>query len=100
MEAFLKKYDTLLIGILLATVLPIITYLICYTAKSSYMDIGEFTAQVFNNRSYRINVLTMCVLPNMFLFYFVNFRYHMGQFTKGLVIVSLLIGVAIAISAL
>lgn len=96
----IKKYDTTLMGLILALVLPIITYLILYFIKANHLSFTEFTYLVFNSASYRVNVLTMCILPNMFLFYFVNFRFHMNKFTKGLVIISLLIGLVIVFSSL
>ncbi|MEO9257103.1 MAG: hypothetical protein ABI207_01905 [Crocinitomicaceae bacterium] len=96
----IKKYDTTLMGLILALVLPIITYLILFLAKAHHLSFSEFTYLVFNNASYRVDVLTMCVLPNMFLFYFVNFRFHMNKFTKGLVIISILIGLTIVFSSI
>jgi hypothetical protein len=96
----IKKYDTTFMGLVLALVLPILTYFIFYGIKANHLSISEFTYLVFNSASYRVNVLTLCVLPNMFLFYFVNFRFHMNKFTKGLVIISLLIGLMIVFSSI
>lgn len=96
----MKKLDTLLYGLLVALILPILTYLVCYSVKANTFSLGEFTSYLFNSPTDRTRILTFCVLPNMFLFYFVNFRFHMNQFTKGLVVISLLLGLSIAISAI
>jgi hypothetical protein len=99
METFIKKQDSLTKGIIVALLLPIITFFVCFLSKAKHMEFGTFTNLVFHFKDYRVNILTLCLLPNMFLFYFVNFRFKMGQFTKGLVLISLLLVIAIVISS-
>lgn len=99
MNEKLQKFDKPLVGVIIGAVLPIIGFFISYpilTRENPDMDLARYFhyLQVGPDRQ---NVMIFCMLPNMFLFYFTNFRWNLTEFTKGLVAVTLLLGLLLVL---
>lgn len=98
MKEKLEKFDKAYIGVIVGAILPILGFLLSYPILTRGMDM-DFTryinyAQVGADRQ---NIMIFAMLPNMFLFYFTNFRWNLNEFTKGLVAVTLLLGLMLVI---
>lgn len=101
MKEKIKKYDKAIVGVIVGALLPILGFLISYPIKTWGMDISferyMNIAQVGQDRQ---SIMIFCMLPNMFLFYFTNFRWDFIEFTKGLVAVTILLGLLLVITTL
>ena len=94
---FFEKADKAYLGVIAASVLPFIGFIISYYIGKA-PDIAEHARQMMSpNFPGQKDILIMCLIPNMFFFYFTNFRWNMYQFTKGLVATTILLGVALFI---
>lgn len=98
----LEKYDKLSLGLTLGLLLPILGFLGSYLLKASPMEItlnDYFFNHLFHSES-KMDIIIFSMLPNMLLFYFVNFRWAMYEFTKGIVGITLLMGLTVVIASL
>lgn len=100
----LKKYDRIFIGIVLGGILPIIGFVISYFIKTFSRDISfEHYLNIALNNSImneQQDILIWGLIPNMLLFYFTNFRWGLYEITKGLVGVTLILGLGIILISL
>ncbi len=95
----LKKYDKAVIGVTVGLVFTILGYFLSYPILTrTYADytLERYFYYTVNGPD-RQQILIFSLLPNMFLFYFVNFRWNLGEFTKGLVAITLLLGLLLVI---
>ncbi len=88
----IKKYNTVWYGIIAAIILLVIGFMLSYIVKGYPSDItfSRYLKFLTNGSSDRLDILIFSILPNMLLFYFVNFRWQLYEFVKGLVLVSVL----------
>ena len=89
----LKKYDTVMYGIIISIVLLILGFLLSYLIRTSGTEIpfsNYLKSLGSRNNPNRMDILIFSLLPNMFLFYFTNFRWQMYEFIKGQVGVSVI----------
>ncbi len=88
----LAKYDKLSIGIVVALILLILGFLLSYFVKGypSQIPLSRYTRYLFTGSPDRMDILIFSLLPNMLLFYFVNFQWKMYEFVKGIVGVSVI----------
>ncbi|MCC7452640.1 MAG: hypothetical protein IT222_00630 [Crocinitomix sp.] len=104
MKEKLKKYDRPMYGVIIGLIFPIIGFLISYPILTRGYSYEEMDFQRYINYTIhgidRQTILIFCMLPNMFLFYFSNFRLNMIEFTKGLVAMTLLLGIMLIILTL
>ena len=87
-----KKYDKTIYGIVAGIILPVLGFFISYLVKGSEVTFNEYMALTFNPSLEQRDILIFCMIPNMFFFYFTNFRWNMYEFTKGLVGMTLILG--------
>lgn len=94
-----KKLDKALTGVIFGSLLPILGFFISYPVLTRGINttFEQYKNLAINSPDHQQNVLIFCMLPNMFLFYFTNFRWAMNNFTKGLVAVTILLGLALVI---
>ena len=101
MKEKLEKIDKSVIGVIVGALLPIIGFFISYVVKtySSGISFEEYVNIAVNDNyaKDRQDIMIFSMIPNMLLFYFTNFRWGIYEFTKGLVAVTLLLGVALFI---
>ncbi|MFD1552812.1 hypothetical protein DNU06_08385 [Putridiphycobacter roseus] len=88
----LAKYDKASIGIIVALILLILGFLLSYFVKgyTTNIPLSRYTRYLFTGSPDRMDILIFSLLPNMLLFYFVNFQWRMYEFVKGLVAVSVI----------
>lgn len=86
------KFDNVWIGITSAIVVPLIVLSIYAAATRQYGTLGSLYHTMMNNPDVRLQILTIGIIPNLFLFYFVNNRLQMNDFTRGFVLVTVLMG--------
>lgn len=94
MEEKLEKFDKVIYGLGLGFILPIIGYYLSYLVKGRNVDWNTYVEYTIQTSEYQQDILIFCLIPNMLLFYFTNFRWRLYEFTKGLVgitVVALLI---------
>jgi len=98
MQEKLKKMDKALIGVLLGAFLPVIGFIISYYVKTygTDVDFSGYMSRALNGQEQQ-DILIFSMLPNMFLFYFTNFRWNLMEFTKGLVAVTILLGLMLVL---
>jgi Mn2+/Fe2+ NRAMP family transporter len=82
----LKRFDTVLTGVISGLILPVIIYFILYFTK-----IQDISSTLFSNHLVISNlipvILSHCVLPNLILFFIFNGTDWMRA-AKGIVIVT------------
>jgi hypothetical protein len=97
----LKKYDKLVYGITLGVILPIIAFFLSYYIKASaIISFNDYFGILLRDSSDKMDIIIFTMIPNMFLFYFVNFRWNLYEFTKGLVSVTLILCVLAVITGI
>lgn len=98
----IKKYDKLPIGLIVGLVLPIIGFVLSFFIKTSGIEItfGKYFNKLIGDSPDKMDILIFSMIPNMFLFYFVNFRWQMYEFTKGIVGVTLILGIFVVVTGL
>lgn len=79
------KLDKRYIGIVVGTLLPFVALFILWQVQMNERTLKEFVTLIIKNTDLQTGLLTYSILPNMFLFYFVNFRWRWDHFTTGLV---------------
>jgi len=97
----LKKFDKIVAGILLGGILPIIGFIVSYFVKTASLDttFENYLNITFNNSmaGEQQDILIFSIIPNMLLFYFTNFRWGFYEMTKGLVGVTLVLGLGLVL---
>lgn len=98
MKEKLKKIDRTLIGVLIGAVLPVLGFIISYYVKTvgTNFDFSAYINRALNGNEQQ-DILIFSMLPNMFLFYFTNFRWNLMEFTKGLVAITILLGLMLVL---
>lgn len=92
-----KKLDSRMMGIIFGIGLTIIGFVIFWQWKHGQSSLGElynFMAASSNNRN---DLLIFSVIPNLILFYFTNFQWRWDKFTTGLVMVTIILTVIVAL---
>ncbi|HLV42438.1 MAG TPA: hypothetical protein VKY37_09175 [Brumimicrobium sp.] len=92
-----NKLDKKKIGLLFGIILPIIGFVIFWQWKHSQRSLNgvfRFMASSSNNRN---ELLIFPIIPNLFLFYLTNFRWRWDRFTTGLVGVTIVLTVIVAL---
>lgn len=98
----LKKYDKVSYGLTIGLFLIVIGFILSYFVKTAGLHI-PFNEYFFNNllkSDDKMDIIIFSMIPNMFLFYFVNFRWALYEFTKGIVGITLVMGIFVIISGL
>lgn len=97
----MQKIDKALIGVIVGTLLPFVGFVISFIVKTYTHQISfdEYLSIALHDNAMgdQQDILIFCMIPNMFLFYFTNFRWGLYEFTKGLVAVTLLLGLSLFI---
>lgn len=94
MSEKLAKFDKVFYGLILGAILPVIGYYLSFMVKGGLIDFDTYVRYTLQTSEYQQDILIFCLIPNMLLFYFTNFRWQLYEFTKGLVgitVVALLI---------
>jgi len=98
----LKKYDKIGYGLAVGLILPVIGFIVSYFIKAAPIEItfGDYFNNHLLHSEDKMDIIIFSMIPNMFLFYFVNFKWAMYEFTKGIVGITLIMGVLVVISGM
>jgi len=92
-----KKYDKVSYGLIAGLIFPIIGFFVAYLIKGADSSLGTFWfifikdsdgANQFVSEQYtntRREILTLCLICNMLVFYLPFFIWKMDRFSKGIV---------------
>ncbi len=73
-----NRYDRMLIGWLIGTIVPIVIFLITYQVKYSEMEFLVFLKSMWQMKIF-LKLLSLCVFPNLgFFFLFYRNKYDMA----------------------
>jgi len=73
-----NRYDRMLIGWLIGTLVPIVIFLITYQVKYSEMEFLVFLKSMWQMKIF-LKLLSLCVFPNLgFFFLFYRNKYDMA----------------------
>ncbi|MBW8325021.1 MAG: hypothetical protein K0M50_09685 [Prolixibacteraceae bacterium] len=73
-----NRYDRMLIGWLIGTMVPIVIFLITYQVKYSEMEFLVFLKSMWQMKIF-LKLLSLCVFPNLgFFFLFYRNKYDMA----------------------
>ena len=100
--SFTEKYDKMSYGLILGLTLPIVGFLLSYFIRTMGMEnisLGRYISNYISS-SDKMDITIFAMLPNMLLFYFVNFKWNMYEFTKGIVGLTLVMGIIVVIMGL
>jgi hypothetical protein len=89
-----ERLDNIFIGMLAAIIVPIIIWSLYAASARQYGNLAMLYNMMMDRPEIRLQVLTIGIIPNMFLFYIVNNRLQMYEFTRGFVIITVLMGLA------
>lgn len=97
----MEKYDKTLYGVIAGIVLPILGFFLSFLIKTrgTLITFDDYWQMALRG-DHQQDILIFCLIPNMFLFYFTNFRWNIYNATKGLVGVTLILGLALFIITL
>ena len=98
----LEKYDKVSLGLIIGLILPIIGFIASYYIKTRGLDISfnDYFFQRLLHSADKIDIIVFSMIPNMLLFYFVNFKWSLYEFTKGIVGVTLIMAILVIIVGL
>ena len=86
----MEKFDKIIYGVIAGLALPVIGFFLGYYVKFSPRPLAVYWSYLANGSIYQTEILTFSLVPSLFLFYFLFFRWKLDQATKGLVFVSIL----------
>lgn len=97
----MQKFDKTIYGVVLGLILPIIGFFVSFLIKTrgTPFTFSDYTDMAMRGDNQQ-DILIFCLIPNMFLFYFTNFRWNTYNLTKGLVGVTLILGLLLFIVTL
>ena len=85
----IEKLDNKIIGLVFGLFLPIIGFIIAFLIKGyGTVPFKSFVAMAGNASDYQQDILILCLIPNMLMIYFSNFRWKINKFTMGLVAIT------------
>ncbi len=89
------RWNNLSLGLILGLVLPVITFLVIYYARFSQYDMQSFLAYLFDF-SILTKVMSLCVLPNLALFFLFIKRNFLFS-ARGILLATIIVGVGVFI---
>lgn len=92
-----NKFDNIFIGMIAAIILPLVILSIYAGAVSTGGTLKMLYYKMMEQPDLRLKILTIGVIPNLFLFYIVNNRLQMNEFTRGLVLITVFLGIGVIV---
>ncbi len=88
-----SKYNKFWVGFVTGMVLPILGFLLSKEVKAPEVTMARYW-QIFTDGELQVNkdIIVFSILPNMVLFYVFFFQLKYDNLSKGLVLVTLLVG--------
>lgn len=97
MKEKLAKFDKVFYGVVIGTILPIIGFILSFWVKGGLITFERYLDLTLKSSDYQQDILIFCLIPNMLAFYLSNFRWQLYEFTKGLVVVTVVALLALII---
>jgi len=97
MDKLGKKLDHRMAGVIAGILLTLIGFVVFWQWRHGQRSLGELYHYMVSSPSKRSDLLIFSVIPNLLLFYLVNFQWRWDRFTTGLVAVTIVFTVFIAI---
>ncbi|MCB0478017.1 MAG: hypothetical protein KDC84_07630 [Crocinitomicaceae bacterium] len=91
------KLDNMWIGMIAAVVIPLIVLSIYASVMSSNGNLSTLYYIIMEQPQFRLKILTIGIIPNLFMFYIVNNRLQMNDFTRGFVLITVLLGIGVIV---
>ena len=91
------KFDNIFIGMIAAIILPLVVLSIYASAMSTGGNLEMLYNKMVQQPDLRLKILTIGIIPNLFLFYIVNNRLQMNEFTRGLVLITVFMGIGVIV---
>ena len=93
-----NRYDRMLIGWLIGTIVPIVIFLITYQVKYNEMEFLVFLKSMWQMKIF-LKLLSLCVFPNLgFFFLFYRNKYDMAA--RGVIMATFIYAFAVLIAKL
>ena len=93
-----NRYDRMLIGWLIGTLVPIVIFLITYQVKYTEMEFMIFLKNMWKMKIF-LKILSLCVVPNLgFFFLFYRNKYDMAA--RGVIMATFIYAFAVLIAKL
>lgn len=92
-----KKLDSRMMGVIFGIGLTIMGFVVFWQWKHGEKSFGELYHHLYYSANNRNDLLIFSVIPNLLLFYFTNFQWRWDKFTTGLVAVTIVLTVIIAL---
>lgn len=92
-----ERFDNIWLGMIAAVVLPLIVLSIYATVVSANGNLSTLYYTLIEQPQFRLKILTIGIIPNLFLFYIVNNRLQMNEFTRGLVLITVILGIGVIV---
>lgn len=80
-----------------AVILPLVVLSIYASAMSTGGNLEMLYNKMVQQPDLRLKILTIGIIPNLFLFYIVNNRLQMNDFTRGLVLITVFMGIGVIV---
>ena len=93
MSDWKEKYDRMDYAIVLTIILPVFGFFLCWLMLYSDATFGQFWDIFVKYKEFRKEIMIFSLLPGMLLFYFLFFQWKMDRAAKGVVIVSIFLGI-------
>jgi hypothetical protein len=72
------RFDRILVGWLIGTIMPIIIFLIFYMVKCDELDIQVYVKNLWRMKIF-FKIMYLCILPNLgYFLYFIRQKYDMA----------------------
>lgn len=97
----MDKFDKVLYGVIAGIILPIVGFFISFPIKKlPETTLDQYISMTLRHSENQQDILIFCLIPNMLLFYFTNFRWGLNEATKGLVGATLVLGIGLFLMVL
>ncbi|HZL09356.1 MAG TPA: hypothetical protein VFC65_05115 [Prolixibacteraceae bacterium] len=93
-----SRYDRILTGWLIGTILPVIIFLITYEVKYSHMDFLIFLRNMWQLKIF-LKLLSLCVFPNLGFFMFF-YRKKQDMAARGVILATFMYAFLVLIAKL
>ena len=93
-----NRFDRILTGWLLGTIVPLIIFFITYEVKYSEMEFSVYLRNIWNMKIF-LKILSLCVFPNL-AFFMVFYRQKYDMAARGVIMATFMYAFLVLIAKL
>ena len=93
-----NRFDRILTGWLLGTIVPLIIFFITYEVKYSEMEFSVYLRNIWNMKIF-LKILSLCVFPNL-AFFMVFYRQKYDMAARGVIMATFMYAFVVLIGKL